>query len=71
MAWRDMISIHHYANLLDKHFFPKWLQVSSAHIHIHIHIHIHAHIRIHTHIHILINAFLCCVGSSKLAKQQC
>eukprot|EP00731_Ephydatia_muelleri_P015724 Em0009g148a len=27
MAWRDMISIHHYANLLDKHFFPKWLQV--------------------------------------------
>ena len=27
MAWRDMISIHHYASLLDKHFFPKWLQV--------------------------------------------
>ena len=28
MAWRDMIPAHHYATILDQHFFPKWIQVS-------------------------------------------
>ena len=27
MAWRDMIPAHHYATILEQHFFPKWLQV--------------------------------------------
>lgn len=27
MAWKDIISVHHMVSILDKHFFPKWLQV--------------------------------------------
>ena len=30
MAWKDMIGPHHYANMLEKNFFPKWLQVLSS-----------------------------------------
>lgn len=29
IAWRDMISPAQFASMLDKAFFPKWLQVSS------------------------------------------
>ena len=27
MEWKDIISVHHMVSILDKHFFPKWLQV--------------------------------------------
>jgi tuftelin-interacting protein 11 len=30
MAWRDMLPAHHYATMLDQHFFPKWMQVLSS-----------------------------------------
>ena len=30
MAWRDMIPIHHFVALLERHFFPKWHQVTNT-----------------------------------------
>jgi len=27
MSWKNVISLHHMISILDKHFFPKWLQV--------------------------------------------
>ncbi len=30
LAWRDLIPAQHYASMLEKHFFPKWIQVLSS-----------------------------------------
>ena len=30
MAWKDMLGAHHYASMLEKSFFPKWVQVLST-----------------------------------------
>jgi tuftelin-interacting protein 11 len=30
MGWRDMVGPHHYANILEKSFFPNWIQVLSS-----------------------------------------
>lgn len=27
MAWRNIIPFQHFVSLLEKHFFPKWMQV--------------------------------------------
>ena len=27
MGWKDIISVHHMVSILDKQFFPRWLQV--------------------------------------------
>lgn len=30
MEWEDLIPVHSMAGILEKHFFPKWLQVLSV-----------------------------------------
>lgn len=30
LGWRDMVGPHHYASVLEKSFFPKWIQVLSS-----------------------------------------
>lgn len=29
LTWKDIIPLQHFVSLLEKHFFPKWFQVSE------------------------------------------